>query len=104
MVQGERGGDMKNMQIPESMFVDVVRLISALDDYELDESTDSIKKRLEIAINTKIEAMERRNTYTTYKTADTDAEREAARQKYLELAGVHPDWRWSAETKNNTTL
>ena len=32
--------------------------------------------------------------YTEYKTADTDAAREKARQKYLDAVGMHKDFRW----------
>ena len=35
-----------------------------------------------------------RELYTKYKTAGTDAEREEARQKYLDSRGIPEDFRW----------
>ena len=87
----------KNIQIPMSVAADIYRLIYSLADYELDCDTNVIIKRLENALNAKVEAMEKRRAYTEYKTASDDESKEAARRKYLNLAGVHPDWRWGAE-------
>ena len=89
----------KNILLPVGAVVDVYKLVFLLDDYELDEGTRKIAVRVEDAIRKKVEAMEKRNAYAEYKTAATDAERETARQKYLDLAGIHPDWRWDAEAE-----
>jgi hypothetical protein len=65
----------------------------------LDEHVKEIVKRLEQSINSKTEAMEKRKAYTEYKTSTDKNLKEAARQKYLDLTGVHRDWRWSAEAE-----
>jgi hypothetical protein len=84
----------KNIQLPMSAVVDMYRLIILLEDYELDYDTRTIIKRIEQYITAKIEAMEKRKTYSEYKMAADEKTREAARQKYLDLAGIHRDWRW----------
>jgi hypothetical protein len=89
----------KNILLPQAVVVDLYKLIIFLDDYELDEPIRSIVKRLEQSINSKIEAMEKRKTYTEYKMAADEKSREAARQKYLDLAGIHRDWRWGADAE-----
>ena len=40
----------------------------------------------------KIEAVKRRGLYTQYKSADSRAERENARQQYLDLVGYNSDF------------
>ena len=89
----------KNIQLPDAAIRDMLLLILALDDYELDSETSAIVKRLEVVINVKVEAMEKRKAYTAYKTAFTCGERESARQRYLELVGMNDGWRWGAETE-----
>ena len=88
----------KRVQLPESFVKDVYRLILDLYDYELDADVSSTINRLETALNDKIMANEKRQAYVAYKTAASFEERETARQKYLDLAGINPDWRWGAET------
>jgi hypothetical protein len=82
-----------------SFICDVLRLVYALDCVELDLDTRNIVKSVEAQIQAKLDALERRNTFTIYKTAPvgTDA-REAARQKYLDLAGIHENWQSKMET------
>jgi hypothetical protein len=89
----------KQMQIPKKAFVDIYRLIIALDYYELDYDTHEIVKSLEKMIEGKFEAMERRKAFTEYKTAEpTTEDREAKRNRYLELVGIHRNWRSTIET------
>lgn len=89
----------KNVLLPETILVDIYRLIFYLEDYELDYNVHNIIKRLENSINAKLEAKEKRRAYTEYKLGETDEAKETARQKYLELAGIHCDWRWGAEAE-----
>jgi len=89
----------KNIQLPVSVVEDVYRLIILLYNYELDCDVHVIIERLENALNTKVEAAKKRRAYTEYKMASSDEDKEAARQKYLDLAGVHADWRWGAEAE-----
>ena len=53
-----------------------------------------LKKAITKGIDEKAEAMYRRWLYTQSKTAGTEAEREEARQKYLDEVGILPDFRW----------
>lgn len=51
-------------------------------------------KELHKVINQKLDAMEKRNLYTTYKTSQNEEEKEKARLEYLEKAGINKDFRW----------
>ena len=89
----------KQVQIPETTFVELYKLIITLKDYELDQYITTRVQSLESAIESKIEAMARRQAFTEYKTAAPSTEdRETKRQKYLELSGVRPDWQSTKET------
>ena len=66
---------MKNVQISQELFIRLVRLLV----FEFDEDTDLIKKELE-------DKME--------KLAPTEEEKEKARQDYLDMVGMHRDFRW----------
>ena len=77
---------MKSIQIKPSLFF-------KLYDYFIygDESKrDEIIARL----NEKMDRMQRRKLYSDSKTADTEEDREAARNKYLDLAGIPDDYRY----------
>jgi hypothetical protein len=89
----------KQIQISESTFVELYKLIIALKNYELDRNITERVQSLETAIESKFESMTRRQAFTEYKTAaPTTEDRESKRQKYLELAGLHSDWRSKKET------
>ena len=48
-----------------------------------------------------LEARERRKTYTAYKTAAKGtADREKLRQEYLDMVGIHKDWRTKTERRH----
>ena len=87
----------KNVQLPMSAIIDMYRLIIMLDDYELDCDTRTVINRLEEVLRAKVEAEEKRRAYSEYKMAPDDESKEAARQKYLDLTGIHRDWRLSEE-------
>lgn len=53
------------------------------------EDGEAIRRGLQA----KLDAMDRRDAYTRSKTADTPGEREDARQRYLNLAGISADYR-----------
>ena len=77
---------MKMIQIPESLFV-------ALMKYHvlgIEDALPEIQKGLE----QKYEAMLRREVYTKSKTAGTEVEREEARKAYLDKVGMHQNFRW----------
>ena len=77
---------MKNVQIPQELFMKLLRY-HLLDD---DSCADDVKKGLEQTMNTLVE----RESYTKSKTAPTEEEREKARQEYLDRRGILADFRW----------
>ena len=85
---------MKNVQIPEDLFWNLCRYhLLDLDADEAEETAQDIERGL----TAKLEAMQRRAAYTAYKDKSlSPADREAARQQYLDLVGMLPDWRWSS--------
>lgn len=74
------------IQIPESLFMALMKYHML----EMEECLPEIKSGLE----GKLEAMVKRELYTKSKTAETEAEREEARKKYLDKVGMHRDFRW----------
>lgn len=90
----------KQVLINESAFVDVCKLVMRLEQYELDETTMTIKKRLEGQIKAKFDAMEKRRLFTEYKTAAVNSEiREKKRNEYLDKADILQEWRTNQETQ-----
>ena len=77
---------MKTVQIPESLFIALMKYHML----GMEEYLPEIKSGLE----GKLEAMVKRELYTKSKTAETEAEREEARKKYLDKVGMHRDFRW----------
>ncbi len=75
-----------NVQIPYGLFIDLIRF-HLLDFYE-DE------KKIKTGLERKLKAMSDRQLYSEYKTAETESEREAARQKYLDSRGIPESYRW----------
>ena len=82
----ERMDRVKNVQISQELFFDLVRFHLL----EMEELSPEIKKGLEA----KLEAMLKRELYTKYKTAPTEEEREQARKEYLDKVGINRDFRW----------
>ena len=66
---------MKNVQISYELFVKLL-LYHLAEDYD---DTEEIAKGLQ----DKLDSMIRHQHYTEYKTAETEEEKQAARQKYL---------------------
>lgn len=85
---------MNKIQITQELFVKMLKYFYSdeleIDDCELNELYYDIKN----GIDKKMDAISRRSYYTEYKTADTDAAREKARQKCLDAVGMHKDFRW----------
>ena len=77
---------MKNVQISQELFIRLVRLLV----FEFDEDTNLIKKELE----DKMEKLARHEIYSKSKTASSEEEKENARQDYLDMVGMHQDFRW----------
>ena len=77
---------MKMVQIPESLFVELMK-------YHVLGIEDSLPK-IKNGLEQKYEAMMRRELYPNSKTAETESEREEARKAYLDKVGMHRDFRW----------
>ena len=77
--------DMKNVQISEELFVEIMRYFML----EQEELLPQIKQGLE----KKLDAMVMRELYIKYKTALTEEEKEKARKEYLDRRGVPESFR-----------
>lgn len=78
---------MKNVMISQELFLKLFRLFE-FGELELEPE---IKKE----INEKLDALVKHELYSKYKDKSlTDEEREKARQEYLDMVGMHKDWRW----------
>lgn len=78
----------KNVQIPLETFLKLCRY------FFLDEPSETLETAIKRDLEAKLDSLVRHELYSTYKTAPTEEEREAARQKYLESVGIHSDFRW----------
>ena len=76
---------MANVQISEELFLELVK--HHLCDIDC---TESIEKGLQV----KLDAMVNRDLYTKYKTADSECDKEKARQEYLDRKGIPNSFRW----------
>ena len=76
----------RNVQIPYDLFINLIRF-HLLDLYEDD-------KKIRTGLEQKLKAMSDRQLYSEYKTAETERERESARQKYLDSRGIPESYRW----------
>lgn len=86
LLRSRKGGSMKQIQIPEQLFMELVKF-HLLD---MQENLPSIKQGLEA----KLDALAMRDLYSKYKTAPTVEERKQARNEYLDRRGVPESFRW----------
>ena len=77
---------MKQIQIPEELFVALVK-------YHILE-IPVVEPEIKSGLTQKLDALINRQLYTTYKTAPTEEEKEKARKEYLERKGVPESFRW----------
>ena len=77
---------MKQVQIPQELFVQLLH-------YHLMED-DSNANEIRIGLEKKLDAMVLREPYRKAKTAPTEMEREKARQEYLDRRGIPDSFRW----------
>lgn len=77
---------MKKVQITQELFLALVK-------YHLLEIADE-EEKIKKELTDKLDAMAKRQIYSQYKTADTEEERERARQEYLDKVGILPNFRW----------
>ena len=76
----------KQIMISEQLFRDLYGYF----EFEQYDKAPMIRKEL----NKKLESLALHETYTRSKTADSEEEREEARQKYLDAKGVRRSFRW----------
>ena len=86
IVTGKEKTMKKNVQISRELFLALIRYHL----FDLRGDEERIRKELEEEMN----ALYRHELYETSKTAATSAEREKARQTYLDEKGVPEDFRW----------
>lgn len=88
----------RKIQISESSFINLYKLLVELNKYDLDNYTLKLKNDLEEQIKAKLDAMEKRKLYTAYKTTSINTtERENKRKEYLEKAKIHKNWQTEKE-------
>lgn len=80
----------KSVQISYELFIQLARYHLVKNMEEQEQLERSIVRGLE----RKIDAMARHEQYTRYKTSANGEERERARQEYLDMIGLHKDFRW----------
>lgn len=85
---------MKNVQIPEDLFFSLCRFHLLADQLDADDE-EELAQEIQNGLKSKLEAMQRRAAYSAYKDRSlSPADREAARQQYLDLVGMLPGFRW----------
>ena len=77
---------MKQVQIPQELFVQLIHYHLMEDDSYMDE--------IKIGLEKKLDALVLRELYGKSKTALTEEEREKARQEYLDRRGIPDRFRW----------
>lgn len=90
----------QQIQIPKTTFMLIKCLLDELQDDPEGFTIPILIEAVRGAINDKYEAIERRDLFTKYKTSEpTSAERESYRNDYLNMVGIHRDWRTNKEQK-----
>ena len=77
---------MKQVQIPQELFVLLLHYHLMEDDSHVDEIRMGLEKKLDAVVL--------RELYEKSKTAPTEEEREKARQEYLDRRGISDSFRW----------
>lgn len=77
---------MKQVQIPQELFVQLIHSHLMEDDSHVDEIRMGLEKKLDAVVL--------RELYEKSKTAPTKEEREKARQEYLDRRGISDSFRW----------
>ena len=83
---------MANIQIPESLFYDIIRYYLIASKGEA--IPEELDKRVFNGLSDKVQKIADRELYTLYKTAPTEEEKEKARQEYLDRKGIPENFRW----------
>jgi len=84
-------------------FIDGVKLLlEELKDHNLDSPIRILCQALEAELSAKLEALEKRQAFTEYKTStQSTQDREARRQAYLNQAGISKNFRSPKETAHS---
>ena len=77
---------MKNVQISQELFIQLLRF-HLIDD-------DSCEKEIKQRLEQKLDRMVLHDLYEKSKIAPTAEDRERARKEYLDRRGVHESFRW----------
>ena len=80
----------KNVQIPSDLFFDIC-------DYFFKEQEDDLADDIRKQLNLKVDKLINHELFSKYKTAPTGAEREKARQEYLNRRGIPGSFRTDRE-------
>lgn len=89
----------KQIKVPLKLITDVAVLLYQLDNEEYDIK---LKNAIQEQINVKLEAMQKREQFTTYKTAPVGSdEREKARQEYIKIADISQSFVSATEHLHN---
>ena len=87
----------KNVQIPYDLFARIAIYFDCKDMFSPEMVLD-IEQKIKSGVWAKIEALERREIFSQYKTSAVGSvEREQLRKKYLDAAGIHSEWRTEKE-------
>ena len=78
----------KNVQISQELFLELVRYFC------LDDASETRYKAISDALETKLDKLAKHELYSASKTAETQEEREHARQQYLDKIGMRDSFRW----------
>ena len=98
----------KKVKVTEGLFCYTAMLAGAVERAYLYPDTEALGPQdYELAvkileeISSILEARKRREAYTAYKTAEKGtADREKLRQEYLDMMGIHRDWRTKTEKRH----
>ena len=77
---------MKNIKVPEELFIALVK-------YHLLDMAGALPE-IKKGLNDKMDAIKKRDLYTKSKIAPSEEEKEKARKKYQELVGMPEGFRW----------
>ena len=86
----------KSVQIPSDLFYLLTAYFEFSDVFP-DDFMSYLEDKIKNGLQAKLDAMERREIFSKYKTSVPGNEREQLRKKYLELAGISPNWQSEIE-------
>lgn len=83
----------KTIQMPMTFFYDVIDYLNNSE--ATTEHAEALRARIDKAMTDKADAMAKRDLYSKYKSNTlSEADKEKARQEYLDLIGISPSFRW----------